>query len=254
MQATDGLRADAVGRVRLPLHRGLIGWVTERADVVNLDDGSHHPRYLCIEDTGEEGFRAFLGAPIIQNRKVLGVLVLRQREPHAFSDDEVTFVITLAVQLAAAIALARNTGELDRTRLQDGLSHRFLGGIAASPGIAFGTAYVVYPAAELDAVPDKPAMDPEAEVRAFRNSRWRMSPAIFRTASRIGHGLRDEDRALFNAWRLMLESESLIDDTLSRIRGGNWAQGALRDTIARARRGVSAHGRRLFARTRLGCP
>ena len=231
LQATDGLRADAVGRVRLPLHRGLIGWVAERADVVNLDDATNHPRYLNIVDSGEERYRAFLGAPIIQNRKVLGVLVLRQREPRLFCDDAVTFVITLAVQLAAAIALARNTGELDRMRRQDGLSHRFLNGLAASPGIAFGTAYVIYPAADLDAVPDKPATDPEAEIAAFRAALTDVAGDISAMVSRIGGALREEDRALFDAWRLMLESESLIDDTLARIRDGNWAQGALRETI-----------------------
>jgi phosphotransferase system enzyme I (PtsP) len=80
LQATDGLRGDAVGRVRLPLNRGLIGWVAERADVVNLDDASNHPRYLHVEGTGEACYRAFLGAPIIQNRKsARAASVLRRR-------------------------------------------------------------------------------------------------------------------------------------------------------------------------------
>jgi phosphotransferase system enzyme I (PtsP) len=232
LQATDGLRANAVGRVRLPLNRGLIGWVAERADIVNLDDASAHPRYLHITETGEERYRGFLGVPITQNRRVLGVLVLRQRAPRCFADDEVTFVITLASQLAAAIVLARSTGELARMHQHGGLPNRFLGGLAASPGIAFGTAHVVYPAADLDAVPDKSVSDIEAEVIAFRSALEEVAGDIVQLAARIGSALREEDRALFDAWRLMLESESLIDDTLMRIRAGNWAQGALRETIA----------------------
>ena len=36
---------------------------------------------------------------IIQNRKVLGVLVVRQIEMRTFADNEVTFLFTLAAQL-----------------------------------------------------------------------------------------------------------------------------------------------------------
>jgi phosphotransferase system enzyme I (PtsP) len=233
LQATDGLRQEAVGAVRLPLNRGLIGWAAERADTVNLDDAPAHPRYLFIPETGEQQFRGFLGVPIIQNRRVLGVLVLRQRESRRFADDEVTFVITLAAQLAGAIALARSTGELARLHQQQGtVPARFLQGLAAAPGIAFGTAYVVYPPADLDAVPDKPATDPETECAALREALAWVDAEIARFAERVGDALRTEDRALFGAWRLMLKSESLVDDTLERIRGGNWAQGALRATVA----------------------
>ena len=159
LQATDGLRPEAVGRVRIELGRGLVGLVTERAEPINLDDANAHPRYLCMTDTGEQRYHGFLGAPIIQNRKVLGVLVLRQREKRHFAEDEVTFVVTLASQLAGAITYARTSGEL--ARLQDeGIPQRFLPGLAASPGIGLGTAVVVYPPADLNAIPDRKAEDP----------------------------------------------------------------------------------------------
>ncbi|KAA6185505.1 phosphoenolpyruvate--protein phosphotransferase [Thiohalocapsa marina] len=232
LRATDGLESDAVGLVRLPLNRGLIGWVAERADIVNVDDADSHPCYLYVPDTGEASFHGFLGVPILQNRRVLGVLVLRQRQARCFDDDTVSFVITLAAQLAAAIALARSTGELAVVPQQPRLPNRFLAGLSASPGIGFGHAYVVYPTADLDAVPDKPVADPQAEAEAFVTAVADVARDIDAFATRIGSALRDEDRALFDAWRLMLESESLIDDTLARIRAGNWAQGALRATIA----------------------
>jgi phosphotransferase system enzyme I (PtsP) len=231
LMATDGLSPKAVGRVRIPLHRGLIGRAAERADIVNIDDAHTHPRYLAIHDSGEEAFHGFLGVPIIQHRKVLGVLVLRRRVPRRFADDEVTFVVTLAVQLAAAIALARGSGELARLE-QPGLPSHFLEGIAAAPGVGIGTAFVVYPPADLDAVPDKPATDPEAEVESFRAAVTGVAADIGRLAERMGGTLRGEDQALFDAWRLMLESESFVADTIARIRAGSWAQGALRVTVS----------------------
>ncbi|WPL15157.1 Phosphoenolpyruvate-protein phosphotransferase [Thiorhodovibrio winogradskyi] len=219
--ATDGLRPEAVGRVRIPLNRGLVGWVAEKADLVSLSDASTHSRYLSITETGENRFRGFLGVPIVQNRRVLGVLVLRQRESRCFGDDEVTFVITLAAQLAGAI-------ELGRMHQQDLMPSRFLSGMAASPGIGFGTTVVVYPPANLEAVPDKLIEDAEGEVVAFRAALKDVGAEI----DRIGDRFSQEDRALFDAWRMMLESDSLVDGALKRIGDGNWAQAALRDTIA----------------------
>lgn len=230
LHASDGLRKDAVGRVRLELGRGLIGLVSERAEPVNLDNAASHPRYERIVDTDEEHYHGFLGAPIIQNRKVLGVLVLRQHRRRHFAEDEVTFVMTLASQLAGAITFARTSGELARLQ-HDGIPQRFLPGLAASPGIGIGVAVVVYPSADLDAVPDRRAEDYATEAADFRRAVQDVISDLDRFAARTQANLSTGDMALFDAWRLMLESDTLIDGTLSRIRAGNWAPGALRDTI-----------------------
>ena len=107
LMATDGLRPEAVGKVSLPYHRGLIGLVCERAEPVNLADAPSHSRYLFTNETGEVQYKGFLGVPIIQNRKVLGVLVARQIDARTFADGEVTFLFTLAAQLAGAIIHAQ---------------------------------------------------------------------------------------------------------------------------------------------------
>ena len=231
LHATDGLSPDAVGRVRPELGRGLIGLVSERAEPINLDDAANHPRYESIIDSGEDRYHGFLGAPIIQNRKVLGVLVLRQRRRRHFDEDEVTFVMTLASQLAGAITFARTNGELARLQ-DDGIPQRFLPGLAASPGVGIGRAVVVYPPADLNAVPDRKPDDPESEISEFLRAVKDVAGDLDRFATRTQEHLSAEDMALFDAWRLMLESDTLIDGTLSRIRGGNWAPGALRETIS----------------------
>jgi phosphotransferase system enzyme I (PtsP) len=232
LRATDGLPPSEVGRLSIPLNRGLVGRVAERCDIVHLDDAPQHPSYLGLHDSAELPFHAFLGVPLIQKRKVLGVLALRRRTPRRFDDEQLTFVLTLAVQLAGAIALARSSGDLGAAPSNRSLSGRFLTGTAAAPGIGVGTVYVVYPAADLDAVPDKPCTDVEAETAAFRDALAAVEADLSRVAKRFGQTLRDEDEALFNAWRLMLRSDSILKATIRRIEAGNWAQGALRQTIA----------------------
>ena len=234
LRATDGLHPDAVGRARIPFGDGLIGLVSERAETLNLADASRHPRYLFLHETGEDRYRGFLGVPIIQNREVLGVLVLRRHAAQPFQDDEVTLVLTLGSQLAGAITHAKASGELARMQDADDredLPSHFLQGLPAAPGIAVGTAVVVYPPADLEAVPDRIAEDPVAEEETFRDAVADVVEELERFAQRISRELRAEDRALFDAWLLMLESDMLIDGTVARIRAGNWAPGALREVI-----------------------
>jgi phosphotransferase system enzyme I (PtsP) len=230
LMATEGLHQDAVGIVRLPYHRGLIGLVCERAEPLNLADASSHSRYLFTNETGETQYKGFLGVPIIQNRKVLGVLVVRQHLQRSFADQEVTFLFTLAAQLAGAITHARASGDLVT---QEDLAppNRFLQGRPGSPGVALGTAVVVYPPADLDAVPDRSAKDPEREEEAFRAAVAAVVQDLMAIEERFEETLPVEDRALFDAWLMMLGGDSLIGGTVRRIHAGNWASGALRETI-----------------------
>ncbi len=91
---------------------------------------------------------------------------------------------------------------------------------------------MVYPPADLNAVPDRRRREPDTEVQDFLGAVEHVAEDLDRFAVRTQSHLSAEDMALFDAWRLMLESDTLIDGTLSRIRAGNWAPGALRETIA----------------------
>ena len=104
--ANEGSNADAVGRVVVSPGQGLVGLVGERAEPINLEDAPEHPNFLYLPEIGEEAFHAFLGVPIIHHRRVLGVLIVRQRERRKFDDDEESFLVTLSAQLAAVVAHA----------------------------------------------------------------------------------------------------------------------------------------------------
>ncbi len=233
LMATDGLNPASVGIVRLPRGEGLISVVGETAEPLNLDDAPTHPRYRFIAETGESYYHAFLGVPIIHHRSVMGVLVARQQEVRHFDEDELAFLLTVAAQLSGAIALAIVNGgirDLTHTPGQESGS-RPIHGLAGAPGVATGTALVVYPAMDLDAVPDRQAVDVEAEIAAFHAAVAAARDDIKALELRMGESLAAEDRALFHAYSLMLDSPGLERQTVERIRGGNWAAGALRDTI-----------------------
>ncbi|MET0013353.1 MAG: phosphoenolpyruvate--protein phosphotransferase [Sedimenticola sp.] len=232
LQATEGLREEAVGKVSLPLHRGLIGLVCERAEPINLDDAPSHPRYQYVNETGETAYHGFLGVPIIQNRRVLGVLVVRHREPRKFDDGEVTFLFTLAAQLAGAITHAKASGELNGAAETDETAPtRFLQGRAGATGVAMGPVVVIYRRADLDAVPDRTTDEPEVEITRFREAVERVEDNLRHLQAKLSEQLPAEDRALFDALLLMLGGDTLVTETIERIRKGEWAPSALHHTI-----------------------
>ena len=170
LSATEGLRKDAVGNVRFNLHEGLVGMVGEREEPVNLEDASNHPRYRFASETGEQRFHGFLGVPIIQHGKVLGVLVIRQKQLRRFGIEEEAFLVTLAAQLAGAIMHAGASGQVASALLTPEAVTTAIQGLPGAPGVAIGQAMVVYPPANLDAIPDRVVADTGEE----RSEIWRL--------------------------------------------------------------------------------
>ncbi len=232
LQATEGLREEAVGKVSLPMHRGLIGLVCERAEPLNLDDAPSHPRYQYVNETGETSYHGFLGVPIIQNRRVLGVLVARHKAPRQFEDTEVTFLFTLAAQLAGAITHAKASGELNGVDESEGQAPtRFLQGRPGVSGVAMGRVVVLYRRADLDAVPDRVTDDPDQDVARFTDAVSQVERNLRDLQAKLSDDLPAEDRALFDALLLMLGGDTLVTETIDRIRQGEWVQTALHHTI-----------------------
>jgi phosphotransferase system enzyme I (PtsP) len=232
LMATDGLDQAAVGQTKLMMNEGLVGLVAERSEPVNLSDASSHPHFKLIEGIGEESFHSFLGIPILHHRRLLGVLVVQHTQERSFDEDHVAFLITLAAQLAASINTAEITGELssNKTRL-DKKKDIMVNGIAGAPGVAVGTAVVVFPEADLEAVPDRSAKSVPEEIKSFREAVSQVQQEIVNLKEQMGGLLPAEDKVLFDAYTLMLGSDSLAGATERRIEAGNWAPGALRATI-----------------------
>ena len=234
LMATDGLNRKAIGKIRFDRDEGLVGLVMNQAEPLNIRDAHDHPNYRFVTETDEVTFHGFLGVPIIQHRHVHGVLVVRQTSRRLFSETDETFLVTLAAQLAGAISHADKMGAINRL-LQDVDDHPFnLKGLSGSPGIAIGEALVVFPAANLDAVPDNAIGKHEidAQIAAFSLALNHVEQEYRALSKKMEGIVSSAELALFDAFALMLKSDSLSDVVIDRIRAGQWAQGALRETIA----------------------
>ena len=230
--ASDGLDSNAIGNVRLGRNEGLVGLVGERQEPLILKDAPAHPRYRYFPITGEEQFRAFLGVPIIHYREVMGVLVIQRKEASEFKEDEVALIVTIAAQLAGAINHATLDGSIAAILSRDSPECHFVKGLPGASGVAVGTIAVVFPPARLEAVPDRKVTDIEAEERALKTAVARLQEDLRSGSLRMASVLPAEEQALFDAFVMLSGSDTLVADTVRRIREGNWAPAALRDTIA----------------------
>ncbi|MCP4597451.1 phosphoenolpyruvate--protein phosphotransferase [Neptuniibacter sp.] len=233
LMASEGLHKEAVGTVRLSAAEGLVGMVVERAEPINLENAAEHPAFKYVEATGEERFSSFLGVPIIHHRDVLGVLVVQQKDTRRFDESEEAFLVTLSAQLAGVIAHAEATGSLGTIADQDKkdvIDLRFEG-VAGSSGVAIGVATVVAPPADLASVPDKSAKDIEQEIAGFEEALKLVRRDIKVVGRSLAQRLRSEEQALFDVYLRMLDDNALAGEVISRIRQGNWAQGALREVV-----------------------
>lgn len=228
---TDGLKPDSVGQVRLKLHEGLVGFIADREEPLNLEDAASHPRFRFFTGIGEERFRAFLGVPIIHHRRVLGVLVIQRQEKRRFDESEEADMVTLSAQLAGVVAHAEATGaitELIEPKTAQILKKEIvLSGIPASSGIGMGQAMLIYPPADLDAVPERTVSDVDYEIRLFKKALDACRLDIKILNERLSQMLPQEEQELFDVYLHLLNSSTLVGEVIEQIQLGNWAQGAL---------------------------
>ena len=232
LMATDGLNKRSIGKVSMAPSEGLVGLVGSREEPLNLEDAASHPRYRYFAETGEERYASFLGAPIIHHRRVMGVLVVQQKERRQFDEGEEAFLVTMSAQLAGVIAHAEATGSIRGLGRQGkGVQEAKFVGVPGAPGVAVGTAVVVLPPADLNVVPDRSVDDIAAELELFDKALGWVREDMQELSEKLATQLRKEERALFDVYLMMLEDAALGNEVRKVIRTGQWAQGALRQVV-----------------------
>jgi phosphotransferase system enzyme I (PtsP) len=228
LMATEGLRQESIGKVRLAMREGLVGLVAVKEEPLNLQDADQHPNFSYFEETGEAPFHSFLGVPIIHHRKVLGVLVLQQETRRRFASEEEAFVVTVCAQLSGAIAHAEATGALRQLASagRGKSKEAIFTGISSSPGVGIGRAVLVTNKADLKTVPQRHTEDPKAEIQRFRDA----VKAAKRDMRNLGAGLADklsaEEFALFDVYIRLLDDRVLLNEVIAAIKLGQVAASA----------------------------
>ncbi|TXZ08807.1 phosphoenolpyruvate--protein phosphotransferase [Vibrio mimicus] len=225
LMATQGLKFKG-DKIHIDFDEGLVGLVKRSAEPINLAEASKHPSFKYFKQLGEEVYHSFLGTPIIYRKQVLGVLVVQQKSPRLFSEMEVSFLVTLAAQLAVLIAHAQTQGHWRLSKKQQAIT-----GVAASSGVAIGEFWwddtqpdlsEVLPAStlDIDLEQERIALAVESALADFRRMRKKLDGDI-----------NKETLAIFDLFTHLLNDPMLRKDLKTQIQKGDRADWALRQVV-----------------------
>jgi phosphotransferase system enzyme I (PtsP) len=241
LRATEGLNPESVGQVHLGPGEGLVGLVAREEEPVNLDSAQDHAWFRYFPETGEERFPAFLGVPILHRGEVLGVIAVQGLKSEPFDEEHATLLFTAAAQLGGAIAHAQVLERLARGHHGDAESagsavgeaggEAFLAGQGGAQGISLGTAWAVYPPADLSAVADRRTADPEGDKTEFRNALAAADQELAELGSSLTERVDAEDADLFHAYLHIVRDKGFKRRVEARIDDGVWVQTAVRDVV-----------------------
>ena len=97
-----------LGRVRLKLGEGLTGWVARERKLLAISRGAYHdPRFKGFSELPEDSYESFLSAPVIARNRVVGVINVQHRDPHAYGGNEMELLTTVGEQVGCLLVLAR---------------------------------------------------------------------------------------------------------------------------------------------------
>ncbi len=104
-------------------------------------------------------------------------------------------------------------------------------GSAASPGVAIGVLFAPAALCPLETVPDRPAIDPHAELQVLEEALGALRRELGAQAEQGAEQVPPELHGLSAVYRLLLDDPILWEELTRRIHDGLWAPAALRDAV-----------------------
>jgi GAF domain-containing protein/uncharacterized PurR-regulated membrane protein YhhQ (DUF165 family) len=93
--------------------KGFVGWIARERQAALLSDTLDDPRWSPVPGVDDE-VRSALGAPILVDGELLGVLVIFHREPGVFEDEHLDLLVAICRQVALAWTNADRYRQLER--------------------------------------------------------------------------------------------------------------------------------------------
>lgn len=230
LMASDGLAKNAQGQTRVSFSQGLVGLVAQREEPLNIANAQQHQDFVHAPEVEEEAYNAFLGTPIIHQRKVLGVLAIQQKKSRHFTANDEAFLVTLATQLAGALANAE-IKRLLRQQQDNKQSVKQLHGIAGSPGIALSEIFVCQPQADFTGVPLKKSVDIDQQVLIFERAVHKTRAEFTSLSRQLNESIDDDSLIIFDVYQQLLDQANLGREITEKIVLGWRADSALKLVI-----------------------
>ena len=173
LSATQGLRKESVGHVRMSPEEGMTGLVAQTERPLFTSRADEHPRFKYFPETGEEMFRSFGGVPLLQRNRCIGVLTVQTRREYPFHANEIVVLQTLAGQVVSLIDVTRRLAPAKKpeTKGEPPKPRGLLVGLGTSPGIGLGTVFTLGVDSMRAPPPLRPFEGAAREIERFERAR-----------------------------------------------------------------------------------
>lgn len=234
LSATQGLNPDCIGKTRLKLGEGIVGQALSELRAIREANGTKNPHFKLIPGLREEKYNAFLAVPLIRWQTRIGVIAVQDPVPNYFDENDEKALRAIAAQLASTIenakllmslhGLEQESAEKPQIDLAD---IKFIKGIAAAGGLAFGRATIM---GHLD-------------TEEFAHTKVSHTLADFKRAlactesqledlqNQMAQRLADVASLIFNAHLLMLKDPEFMGAMLKRVETGIAPAAAVIDVV-----------------------
>jgi phosphotransferase system enzyme I (PtsP) len=223
--ATEGLRPEAVHRTRLRVGEGLVGVIAATATPLALADAQSHPDFAYRPETGEEIYHSLMGVPILRSGRVLGVLVVQNRTPRDYTEDEVEALQTIAMVLAELAASGELVSPVEREQSTGiGQMPMRLDGVKLNGGLAMGRAVLHEPRLVIRQVV---AEDPVAELERLNRAVATMQGAIDKLFAESDVAPDGDHRDILETYRMFAEDRGWLHRMGEAVKSGLTAEAAV---------------------------
>ncbi len=166
-----------------------------------------------------------MGVPILRGGRVLGVLVVQNRTPRHYAEDEIEVFQTIAMIVAELAASGELVNPLEMAQSRGGVSLPMrLDGIRLNPGLAVGPAVLYEPKVVIRQVV---AEDVAGEQKRLRHAVAAMQQAIDALVD-TSHGLGPgEHRDIIETYRMFAADRGWLGRINEAVRSGLTAEAAV---------------------------
>lgn len=236
--AAYGFNEDAIHRTFIRAGEGVVGDVVENGRPLVLSDIRSHQRFYLDPKLGEDKLSSFLGTPLARGGRVIGALVVQNKDNRLFSHEEVETLQTVSMVLAEMIVAGDlvKSGELRLSNSEGDMPSVQLRGVVLNGGVAKGRAVLHQPC-----VPIKRLISENSakELHRIHDAIEKMKLSLKAMFSESDLAQDEESREVLETYQLFAQDRGWLNRIHKAIESGLTAEAAIQKTLTSLRFRIS---------------
>lgn len=221
LYATVGLSQDAVHETMLRVGEGLVGEIAIQKKPLSFEDAWHHPSFVYKPETKEAPFVSLMGVPVMRGSQLVGVLDVQTRNEHAYTDDEIETLETVAMVIAQMLFTREEKKKKSSLPAVKESSFR-LEGVRLTSGTAIGKVFIHH---RSERVTELLSSNETAELERLNQALAQMDKELSETFA--SPDVDEESADIFETYRMFTKDKGWISKITDSIHSGLTASAAV---------------------------